>query len=72
MEKLNSEKSEIFNSKKSVDLNGYILSIQYQNVPPVPPVYSYVPFGSKLESIVSDTLKSHPGAIIFIQASTGL
>lgn len=56
-------------SKNSAVFNGYILSIQYQNIPPV---YSYVPFGSKLESIISDALKSHPNAIILVQASTDL
>lgn len=51
------------------NLSGYILSVQYPNMPPV---YSYVPFGSKLESIVSSALKSHPHAIILIQESTDL
>lgn len=55
--------------KKPVNFNGYILSVQSQGMPPV---YSYVPFDSKLESIVSDALRSHPNAIILIQASTDL
>jgi hypothetical protein len=55
--------------KKSFRFNGYILSIQYQGMPPT---YTYVPVDSKLESIVSSALKSHPHAIILIQASTDL
>lgn len=66
MEKLNSKN---LGSEKPAAFNGYILSIQRQNIPPV---HSYVPLGSKLESIVSDALKSHPNAIILIQASADL
>lgn len=57
--------------KKSFRVNGYILSIQYQGMPPT---YTYVPADSdsKLESIVSSALKLHPHAIILIQASTDL
>lgn len=69
MEKFIPENSADSNSKKPADFNGYIVSVQYQNIPPV---YSYVPFGSKLESIVSSALKSHPHAIILVQASTDL
>lgn len=57
------------NPKESFRVNGYILSIQYQGMPPT---YTYVPADSKLESIVSNALKSHPHAIILIQASTDL
>lgn len=60
---------QVSKKEEKKNLNGYILSIQYQNMPPV---YSYVPFGSKLESIVSNALKSHPHAIILIQESTDL
>lgn len=66
MEKLNPKNPDF---KKPVILNGYILSIQSHGMPPV---YSYVPLDSKLESIVSDALKSHPNSIILIQASTDL
>lgn len=61
--------SQVLKKEEKRNLSGYILSIQYQNMPPV---YSYVPFGSKLESIVSSALKSHPHAIILIQESTDL
>lgn len=60
---------QVLKKAEKKNVNGYILSIQYQNIPPV---YSYVPFGSKLESIVSSALKSHPHAIILIQESTDL
>lgn len=60
---------QVLKKEEKKNVNGYILSIQYQNIPPV---YSYVPFGSKLESIVSSALKSHPHAIILIQESTDL
>lgn len=60
---------QVLKKEEKENLNGYILSIQYPNMPPV---YSYVPFGSKLESIVSSALKSHPHAIILIQESTDL
>ena len=69
MERIISKNLADSNSKKPADFNGYIVSIQYQGMPPV---YSYVPVGSKLESIVSSALKSHPHAIILIQASTDL
>lgn len=69
MEKFIPKNSADSNSKKPVDFNGYIVSVQYQSTPPV---FSYVPFGSNLESIVSRALKSHPHAIILIQASTDL
>lgn len=55
--------------KKAFCVDGYILSIQYQGMPPT---YTYVPVGSKLESIISSALKSHPHAIILVQASTDL
>lgn len=66
MEKLNSDNRDF---KKPVTFNGYILSIQTVGTPPV---YSYVPLDSSLESIVSDALNSHPNSIILIQASTAL
>lgn len=60
---------QVLKKEEKKNSNGYILSIQY---PHMPPVYSYVPFGSKLESIVSSALKSHPHAIILVQESTDL
>lgn len=60
---------QVLKKEEKKNSNGYILSIQYPNMPPV---YSYVPFGSKLESIVSSALKSHPHAIILVQESTDL
>lgn len=69
MEKFISKNSVNSDPKKSADFNGYIVSVQSQGLPPV---YSYVPFGNKLELIVSSALKSHPHAIILVQASTEL
>ena len=47
-------------------VNGYIISVQSQGMPPV---QSYEKEASEIGSIVSAVLKKHPNAIVLISAS---
>lgn len=53
----------------SVRVNGYIISVQSQGMPPV---QSYVKETSEIGNIVSAALKKHLHAIVLIQASVDL
>lgn len=53
-------------SKESVRVNGYIVSVQSQGMPPT---QSYVKDASEIGSIISSVLETRPGAIVFISAS---
>lgn len=57
------------NPESSASINGYVVLVQSQGMPPV---YSYVKESSEIGSVVSSTLETHPGAIILIQASVNL
>ena len=57
---------EKLSSKESVRVNGYIVSVQFQGMPPV---QSYVKDASEIGSIVSSVLETRPGAIVLISAS---
>lgn len=57
---------EKLNSKKPVRVNGYIVSVQSQNMAPI---QSYVKEASEIGSFVSSILNDRPGAIVFISAS---
>lgn len=55
--------------KDSVRVNGYIISVQSQGMPPV---QSYVKEASGIGDIVSAALKKNFHAIVLIQASVDL
>jgi hypothetical protein len=57
---------EKLNPKNSVRINGYIVSVQSQDMPPV---QSYVKEASEIGSIVSSVLSTRPGAIVLISSS---
>lgn len=64
MEKLISKESDCV--KEPTRINGYIVSVQSQGLPPS---QSYVKDAFEIGSIVSSVLETRPGAIVLISAS---
>ena len=53
-------------SNESVRINGFIVSVQSQGMPPT---QSYVKDASEIGSIVSHVLETRPGSIVIVSAS---